>query len=153
MTSKESPPKLSAAVEEAWIAFLRAHRHNMAAVEAEFRAGGYPPLSWYDVLLELKRAQTGLRAVDLERRLLVAQYNVSRLLLRMERAGLIHRTADPADRRGRRLHLTDRGRQLQEEMWPIYAPVIQEQLGAALSDDEARQLTLLLNKLHQEKPC
>lgn len=133
--------------ESAWVALLRAHRSASASVEAALKAADLPSLAWYDVLLELKRAPEGLRAVELERRLIVAQYNVSRLLDRLEKAGLLERTPDPADARARLLFLTKRGLALQQEVWPHYARWIAQHLGKALDDAEARQLASLLNKV------
>ena len=62
-----------------------------ANVEAAVKAKGYPPLAWYDVLLELSReGGRRLRPVELEKELLVAQYNLSRLLDRMAYAADRH---------------------------------------------------------------
>ena len=66
----------------AWSRLMRAHRAALAAAEQALRAGGLPPLEWYDVLWELERAGP-LRPRDLQGRLLLAQYNLSRLLDRM----------------------------------------------------------------------
>ncbi len=153
MVKNESQALVSEAAETAWIALLRAHRDATNAAEAALRAAKLPSLYWYDVLLELKRAPEGLRAVDLERRLLIAQYNVSRLLKRMEQAGLLKRAPDPADARGRLLFLTKQGLVLQKKMWPHYAGVIERRLGATLSEAEAHRLTALLSKVDEQDPA
>ncbi len=78
---------------------MRPQQAVLAAVEADLKAAGFPPLGWYDVLLELSRAADGgLRPFALEQELLLAQYNLSRLLDRLERratssAGPARRTA------------------------------------------------------------
>ena len=43
-------------VVEAWRGLLVAHSRLVPAVEADLRAAGQIPLSWYDVLLELNAA-------------------------------------------------------------------------------------------------
>ena len=53
----ERPP--SEAVIRAWTRLVRAQQAVLAAVEADLESGGFPPLGWYDVLLELSRADGG----------------------------------------------------------------------------------------------
>ncbi len=118
-----------------------------ARVEADLKAAGFPPLAWYDALLELRRAANGLRAVDLEERMLLAQYSISRLVERLERADLLDRRPDPDDGRGRLLVLTQPGRDLLQAMWPAYAAAIQRHLGAALDKQEAVRMASLLQKV------
>ncbi|HWM97351.1 MAG TPA: hypothetical protein VNO54_09850 [Streptosporangiaceae bacterium] len=43
-------------VVAAWRALLVAHSRLVPAIEADLRAAGQVPLSWYDVLLELNSA-------------------------------------------------------------------------------------------------
>src|SRR5256714_97769 len=74
----------SEAVIGAWTRLVKAARVVLGAVEAELKAAGFPPLGWYDALLELSRDKVdGLRPFVLEERLLLAQYNVSRVLDRL----------------------------------------------------------------------
>ena len=56
------------------------------------------------------RAPDGLQMGDLSRRMLVTGGNVTGIVDQLERAGLIARTADPADRRAYRVKLTKEGR-------------------------------------------
>jgi DNA-binding MarR family transcriptional regulator len=123
----------------------------LAAVEAELKAAGFPPLAWYDVLLELSRAQEGLRPFALEQELLLAQYNISRLLDRLERAGYLERRACPEDGRGQLVVITAPGRTLVKRMWPTYRAAIAHHVGAKLSEDEAARLAMLLGKLTNAK--
>ena len=46
----------SEAVTRAWIRLNRARDRVLGAIEHDLKAGGCPPLAWYDVLLELSRA-------------------------------------------------------------------------------------------------
>jgi len=85
---------MSDPVFTAWARLLRAQTHLLGVVERELKQAGLPPLGWYDVLLELSRPGCdGLRPVELEKLLLLAQYNLSRLLDRLEKAGLVERRA------------------------------------------------------------
>jgi DNA-binding MarR family transcriptional regulator len=138
----------SDAVIRAWTRLIRAQQAALSAVEAELKAGGFPPLSWYDVLLELSRAEgEGLRPFALEQKLLLAQYNLSRLLDRLETAAYIERAACPDDGRGQIVAITAAGRALVKKMWPTYRAAIARHVGAKLSEDEAARLAALLGKL------
>ena len=132
----------------AWAALMRAGQGTLAAVEADLKAAGLPPLSWYDLLLELSRAEGGvLRPQTLEKRMLLAQYSVSRLADRLAGEGYLERRPCPEDGRGCVLALTEAGRRLLKEMWPPYAAAIQAHLGSRLSPAEAVELARLLGKL------
>src|SRR5262245_7385236 len=134
-------------VIRAWARLIKAQHAVLSAVEAELKAAGFPPLGWYDVLLELFHADDGLRPLALEQELLLAQYNLSRLLDRIEKAGLIERRSCPEDGRGQIVTITAAGRALLKRMWPTYRAAIARHVGARLSDDEAARLAALLGKL------
>ena len=130
----------------AWVALVRAQRVALATVERALKDAQLPPLEWYDVLLELDRGGK-LRPRDLQDRLLFAQYNLSRLLDRMETAKLIDRTPCPDDARCQWISATPQGLALRKRMWPVYATAIGLAVGRNLSDADARKLTLLLGKI------
>jgi DNA-binding MarR family transcriptional regulator len=132
----------------AWAQLVRAEQTVLGRIEAALKAAGFPPLSWYDVLLELSRAADGrLRPLELERRTLLAQYNASRLIDRMEKAGLVERLPHPEDGRGQLVAITPEGRALQKRMWKVYGPTIAAHVGDKLSRAEASELARLLKKL------
>jgi DNA-binding MarR family transcriptional regulator len=132
----------------AWARLLKAERLALGRVEAALKQARLPPLAWYDVLLELDRAgETGLRPFELERALLLAQYNLSRLLDRIEHEGLIDRAPCPQDGRGQVLHLTANGRSMRNAMWPVYAQAIEAALGSCLDETEAETLSALLARI------
>ncbi|KAA2236024.1 MarR family winged helix-turn-helix transcriptional regulator [Salinarimonas soli] len=135
-------------VVAAWVRLVRAQRAVMGAVEADLKRAGEPPLSWYDVLWSLVQAPDGrLAPRDLEGALLLEQYNLSRLLDRLEADGLVARVPHPGDRRRQFVEITERGRALRERMWPVYAEAVQRHVGARLGDGEARCLAAILGGL------
>ena len=137
----------------AWARLLRAHAGALAGVETDLKKAGFPPLSWYDVLLELRRADGGLRPMDVEQRLLIPQHNLSRLIERMVKAGYVARRACLEDGRGHLLELTRSGRELQRRMWPSYAQAIDRHVGRHLgSEENATQLASLLGRLVGPSP-
>jgi DNA-binding MarR family transcriptional regulator len=138
----------SKTVIRAWARLLKAQRLALAAVEGELKAAGLPPLDWYDVLLEVERAGNhGLRPFELERGMLLAQYNLSRLIDRIEHAGYLERRECVEDGRGRLIAITARGKEIRRKMWPVYAGAIGRAVGGNLSAKQAQALDELLGLL------
>ncbi len=132
----------------AWVQLVRAHRVALGAVQAALKAADLPPLEWYDVLIELERARSGgLRPGELERRLLLPQYGVSRLLDRMARAGFVAKAAHAEDGRGLTVRITDAGRAERARIWPVYAAALAEAIGERIEDEEAETLAALLTRI------
>ncbi len=142
------PRNPSDAVTRAWARLIRAHTNLVGAVEADLKAAGLPPLAWYDVLLELTRASGGrLRPLELEKETLLAQYNLSRLLDRLAKEGLITRAPHEDDARGQWVVITEKGRAMQARTWKVYARSIQRHVGDKLDDKAANTLAGLLGRL------
>lgn len=142
------PDKPTDTVVRAWARLMTAQTLALASVERDLKDAGLPPLAWYDVLLEVERAgDPGLRPFELERAMLLAQYNLSRLLDRIERAGYIAREACPDDGRGQVVKATSAGKALRRKMWPVYARAIEAAVGRHLSPAQARALDDLLGHL------
>ncbi|MES0880140.1 MarR family winged helix-turn-helix transcriptional regulator [Roseibium sp. SCP14] len=143
----ETIEEASPAKIEAWARLLRSSATVLEQVEIKLKAAGFPPLAWYDVLLELRRAEGGrLRPVEVEKRTLLAQYNVSRLIDRLASAGFVEKRKSPEDGRGVVVALTAKGSSLLEDMWPVYKSAIQSEFGCHLSEDEAAEIFRLLGK-------
>ncbi|MFS8143939.1 MarR family winged helix-turn-helix transcriptional regulator [Rhizobium sp. BR 249] len=137
----------SEAAVSAWTRIMRARERLLGAIEADLKAAGMPPLAWYDVLWELARSEEGrLRPYEIEERTLLAQYNLSRLLDRLEREGLVRREVFADDGRGRWVVITDAGCQLRERMWAIYGKAIETHIGSRLAESEARAIAGLLDR-------
>jgi len=141
----DAPP--SNAVVLAWARLVRAQTAVLSAVEADLKAAGFPPLAWYDALLELSRRPEGLRPFELEKEMLLAQYNLSRLVDRLEKAGYVTRSPCPDDARGHVITLNSDGKALMKRMWPTYRAAIARHVGGKLDETEAAELAALLGKL------
>jgi DNA-binding MarR family transcriptional regulator len=138
----------SPAITRAWVRLMRAQQLVLGAIEQDLKAADLPPLGWYDVLLELSRVEGGrLRPYEIEERTLLAQHNLSRLLDRMDKAGLVQREVFSQDGRGRWVIITEDGRAMQARMWNVYAAAIQRHLGDKLDNMQADQLAELLAAL------
>lgn len=97
------------------------------------------------LLLSLKRHPDENQAFHAER-LEVEPITLTRIIDRMEEAGWVERRADPADRRARILHLTDKSRATVEELRQIIEAMFEEVL-LGLDDGERSQLADLLERI------
>jgi DNA-binding MarR family transcriptional regulator len=79
--------------------------------------------------------------------MLLAQYNLSRLIDRMEEAGYVERRALQEDRRGQVIAITSAGKTLRRRMWSVYGPAIQAAIGAKLSPKQIDTLSAMLDAL------
>jgi DNA-binding MarR family transcriptional regulator len=146
--SKQATKQPSDAVVDAWIALMRAQQVTLLTIERAFREAKLPPHAWYDALWELDRASAGgLRPFEIERRMLIAQSNISRLLDRLEEQGYVERQPCEEDGRGQTIVITPSGREMRKRMWPVYARAISEAVGHRVSEREAANLAGLLTKL------
>ena len=138
----------SDAVVKAWAGLVRAQRAATSGIELDLKQAGFPPLSWYDVLYGLRRARGGrLTPRELEGEMLLEQYNLSRLLDRMEGDGLVRRVPYPGDKRRQLVEITAQGRALHKRMWPVYAAAIERHVGARITETEGEDLGRILGKL------
>lgn len=132
----------------AWIALATTSRVLLEEIEAALKAASLPSLAWYDALLEIEKAgEPGLRPFELRQKLLLPQYGTSRLLHRIESAGLIEKLDCVDDGRGLLVRITREGVRIRRAMWPVYAGKLADLLQSQLSAGELAQLGALLTRL------
>ncbi len=132
----------------AWRAFLEAHAHTVERLAAELREIEGLPLAWYDVLVQLQEADDRrLRMQDLAQAILLSKSGLTRLIDRMERAGLVTRSACPDDGRGTFAELTDHGLATLRQTAPTHLRGVNEHFARHLTDEEAVILTTALNRI------
>ena len=140
--------KPSTEATAAWIRLMRVQSRVLDAVEQDLKKAGFPPLAWYDALLELSRAPSGeMRPVELEKQMLIPQYSTSRLIDRLVDEGLAARRECKIDKRGQFVEITETGREMQKKMWSAYSAAIEKHVGSKLSDADALKLCGLLDRL------
>ncbi|HEY8933360.1 MAG TPA: MarR family transcriptional regulator [Rariglobus sp.] len=100
----------------------------------------------YNVLSALVAAGEGISQRELGDVLVVDRSNVTGLVDRMEKAGWVRRTDDPADRRVYRVTLTPAGRRLWEKIAPAYEAVVVQVTGG-LTEAQARATLKALAQL------
>ena len=133
---------------EPWRLFLQAHSAVIEALEHDLRERLDLPLTWYEVLLHLQAAPDGrLRMTDLADSLLLSKSGVTRLVDRMEAAGLVERGVCASDRRGSFAVITEPGRALHREAAPIHLQGVEELFLGRLSSTERRAFVRGLDKV------
>ena len=102
----------------------------------------------FDVLATLRRngAPFELTPTELAARTMVTSGAVSKRVDRLAGAGLVERRVSDADARGRHVRLTDRGRALIDQAYPVHLRN-EARLLAGLSSAERDQLAALLRKV------
>ena len=145
MTEKATP---SPEAITAWARLMRVSRQLVENAEDALKESGLPPLAWYDVLHELAEpGEGGLRPFQLIERTLFAQYNISRLLARLEADGLVEKLPVADDGRGQTIRITAKGRETRRRMWAVYGRSIADLVGGKLSADELKMMSALLGRL------
>jgi DNA-binding MarR family transcriptional regulator len=108
-----TPPRRSVPTREqlsSWRSFLRAHALVIRALEAELLAEQQLSLAAYDVLVQLVEAPGHrLRMTELADAVLLSRSGVTRLVDRLEKAGLVSRCPVAGDGRGVAAEITEAG--------------------------------------------
>ena len=100
----------------------------------------------FDVMAALYDApEEGLSMGEVSRRLKVSNGNVTGIVERLKKEGLIQRRTKPNDRRSQLVRLTDSGRTTFEEMAEAHERWVASML-SGLSEEEVEQLKYLLGK-------
>jgi DNA-binding MarR family transcriptional regulator len=125
----------------------RLARELEARLEPFYKAHGLEP-GWHDVLATLRRSGPDhrLRPTDLTNATMLTSSGTTKRLDKLEREGLIRREADPDDRRGTLITLTDAGRELIDSVTAAHL-ANEARLISALDADEQAALAALLRKL------
>lgn len=130
-----------------WRQFLEAHATITTELARELEAERQLPLGWYDVLVQLQEHGGALRMQELARACLVNKSSLTRLVERMEAAGLVERTACEEDRRGTRAVLTAEGRATLRHASPVHLRGVQRSFAAHLTDSDVTALARAFAKL------
>jgi DNA-binding MarR family transcriptional regulator len=131
---------------DAWEALLSAHTSLIRQFAAE---DIWEDISMreYDVLYTLSKCPEPLRIGELNRHVLLSQPALSRMVDRLAERGLVERSADPADKRGVRLSLTEAGRARQRQIGRRHARSVARAMTAQASAADLRQLEAICRRL------
>jgi DNA-binding MarR family transcriptional regulator len=139
---------LTPPVMNAWYAFLAGHRALETILSRELEAACEMSLTWFDVLGQLGRAPgRRLTMTQLAGAILFSKSGLTRLVDRMEEAGLVERLAFPGDRRSLHIALTDAGEKKFRQALPIHMETVKRHFAAYIEDGEAAALESSLTRI------
>ena len=131
-----------------WALFLTTHAVLVEMIERRFADADLPPFGWYDVMWGLERADNQkLRMSELADKVVLSRSNLTRLIDRLEEAGLVKRERSEEDRRGAFAVLTDDGKAMRRRMWPVYAKAIKKLFEERVSDAQAQVMGTALRAI------
>jgi DNA-binding MarR family transcriptional regulator len=140
--------KQTETMRSAWPLFVTAHAALIERMEAELAAAGLPELAWYDVLWAIERAPgQKLRLHELAHELVFSRSNLTRLVDRIEGAGLVARERAEDDRRGYYALITRAGLAMRKKMWPVYAKAIESYFDRHLTKAENATMRSVMRRV------
>jgi DNA-binding MarR family transcriptional regulator len=131
----------------AWRLFFESALALVDVLDAELERDSGIPLHWYDVLVHLEEAPEGLRMNALAERILYSKSGFTRVVDRMEEAGLVRRVRPENDRRSILIVLTGAGRETLERARAHHRHGIQTHFSSHLADADVNALTRALEKV------
>ena len=133
---------------QTWKLFLESYRRVLDTLDDELKEQQGLSLAWFDVLAQLFNApERRLRMSQLASSILLSRSGLTRLVDRMEAAGLVERASSPSDRRGSFAVLTPRGEQVFREAAPVHLDGVQRHFGCHLTESEANTLASAFEKI------
>ncbi len=132
----------------AWYAMLQANLRLTERINAELEAEAGLPLSWFEVLATLSWApESCARMGALADDLLLSRGGTTRLIARMEEAGLVRREIPPHDRRATYAHVTEKGQEALDRAAPIHMAKVEEYFQQHLTEEEVDVLARAMGKV------
>ena len=132
----------------AWYAMLQANTRLTERINAELEAEAGLPLSWFEVLAKLSWApESCARMGALADDLLLSRGGTTRLIARMEEAGLVRREIPPHDRRATYAHITETGQAALDRAAPIHMAKVEEYFQQHLTEEEVDVLARAMGKV------
>jgi DNA-binding MarR family transcriptional regulator len=142
-----SESKMSSPTKEQladWRVFLETAYALIDILDAELQAERGITLSWYDALVHLEEANDGLPMNEVASRILLSKSGLTRVIDRMEEAGLVRRERPPDDRRVIKVFITPAGLETLQAARAVHRRGVQEHFVQHL---DQRELTALAHAL------
>ncbi|MFB7246694.1 MarR family transcriptional regulator [Streptomyces populi] len=149
LTSGETPIANGTGSPEfrAWISLAHAYGHVSKALDRSLTQEHGISLAWFEVLARLSNAEdTRMRLLHLSQALVVSKASVTKLVDRMELAGLVSRVTPAEDKRAVYAALTQHGSATLAKALPLQVHNIRQSL-SGLGQDELESLQGMLDEV------
>src|SRR3954451_11298260 len=140
--STPSPERL-----RCWRLFFESALALTDLLDAELEDAVGIPMRWYDVLVHLEESPEGMPMKALAERILYSKSGFTRVVDRMEEAGLVRRVRPEHDRRSILIVPTDKGGKTMENARRQHRDGIERHFASHLTDADVRALTRALEKV------
>jgi DNA-binding MarR family transcriptional regulator len=140
--SSPSPERL-----RSWRLFFESALALLDVLDTELENAVGIPMRWYDVLVHLEESPEGIRMNELAERILYSKSGFTRVVDRMEDAGLVRRVRPDDDRRSILVVLTDNGAEMLERARRYHRDGIEQHFSQHLTDADIKGLTRALEKI------
>jgi len=140
--SSPSPERL-----RAWRLFFESALALLDLLDTELEHEAGIPMRWYDVLVQLEETPEGIPMNELADRILYSKSGFTRVIDRMEEAGLVRRLRPQNDRRTILIVLTDKGTQTMEHARRYHRDGIERHFSQHLTQADIKALTRALEKV------
>ena len=137
--SSPSPEQL-----RCWRLFMESSLALVDVLDTELKDTVGIPQRWYDVLVHLEESPDGIPMTELADQILYSKSGFTRVIDRMEEAGLVSRVRPPNDRRSILVVPTDKGTQRMERARRHHRDGINRHFSEHLTDTDTKALTLAL---------
>ena len=140
--SSPSPERL-----HCWRLYVESALALVDILDSELEQAAGISQRWYDVLVHLEESPEGIPMNELAERILYSKSGFTRVVDRMEEAGLVRRLRLENDRRTIPIVLTDKGTQTLERARRYHRDGIERHFSQHLTDNEINTLTRALEKI------
>ena len=131
----------------AWRLFFESALALLDVLDTELERDAGIPMRWYDVLVQLEESPEGIPMNALAERILYSKSGFTRVVDRMEEAGLVRRVRPQHDRRSILIVLTENGTKTMERARRHHRDGIERHFSQHLSEQEIKALTRALEKV------
>jgi DNA-binding MarR family transcriptional regulator len=140
--SSPSPERL-----RAWRLFCESALALLDLLDTELQQSVGIPQRWYDVLVHLEESPEGIPMNELADQILYSKSGFTRVVDRMEEAGLVRRSRPAHDRRTILVVITDKGTETMEHARRHHRDGIQRHFAQHLTSADIKALTRALEKV------
>jgi DNA-binding MarR family transcriptional regulator len=138
-----------------WRSFVECSTVVLDVLDEELQADAGLSLSWYDLLVRLEE-NDGMRMNEIAERILFSKSGLTRMIDRMEEAGLVRRERPAEDRRVIRVWMTPHGTETLRAARKVHHRGIQRHYLGHLTTRDLEAIAAVLRKLedplHELRP-
>jgi DNA-binding MarR family transcriptional regulator len=137
----------------AWHRLLQVSSRVLAEMDRRLDANHRLSVNEFDVLITLDNAEGHmLRMTDLAHAVMLSSGGLTRLVSRLQQAGLVQREPNAEDARGLNASLTDAGRARLAEARCTHDAVVDNLLGSRVTQSQIATLSRLLGRVLEPTP-